>query len=192
MLVVAASLFVVALTSTRSSSPLGPPSTSTTVTTSPQVFAVRSTPLRITIAALHLSARVVGLGLNADGTVQVPSTDTVTGWYRLGPAPGQQGSSVILGHVDSYRGPGVFFHLHELRPGNRIDVTLANGDKETFSVTAVREYPKVSFPSTLVYGQHGKSELQLVTCGGVFNSATGSYESNIVVFSTHVSSTATP
>ena len=126
----------------------------------------------------------------ANHQVQVPTTTTVVGWYKYGPTPGQLGSSVLLGHVDSYTGPGVFFNLKELKPGDLVNVTLSNGVVTHFRVKIVIQYAKTDFPDQLVYGNHDSRELQLVTCGGVFNHATGSYESNIVVFTKFVGATA--
>ncbi len=148
----------------------------------PYVFVRRSRPLHLTIPAIGVSVSVGELGLNKDGTVQVPATTTVTGWYRYGPAPGQQGSAVILGHVDSYKGPGVFFYLRSLRPGDPVMVSLADHVVVHFKVIGVREYSKNDFPAKLVYGMRRYSALQLVTCGGVFDHATGHYDSNIVVY----------
>ena len=104
------------------------------------------------------------------------------GWFRLGPAPGQVGSAVILGHVDSYLGPGVFFQLRTLAAGDQVDVDLADGVTAQFTVDSVAMYSKPQFPAQRVYGSHGSSALQLVTCGGVFDHQTGSYLSNIVVY----------
>jgi sortase (surface protein transpeptidase) len=143
----------------------------------------RSVPVRLMIPALHMSVPLTQLGLGADGTVQVPSTTTTPGWFRLGASPGQIGSAVILGHVDSYRGIGVFFYLRLLKSGDLVNVALANHTTAHFEVTSVRMFPKSSFPDERVYGSHGYSALQLVTCGGVFDAATGHYESNLVVFS---------
>lgn len=138
--------------------------------------------MHLSIPKINLSVSLSVLGLNKNGTVQVPASFHEPGWYKNGPSPGQEGSAVILGHVDSYRGPGVFYKLADLRPGNRITVTLANGKKVTFSVIGLREYEKSAFPDKLVYGPRTYSALQLVTCGGVFDTATGHYLSNIVVF----------
>lgn len=113
----------------------------------------------------------------------VPTTIHTVGWYVDGPSPGQEGSAVILGHVDSYKGVGVFFYLKSLKAGDHITVTSIDGVVTRFSVTKVVEYSKTAFPDRLVYGPHGTRSLQLVTCGGVFDHATGHYESNIVVFS---------
>jgi sortase (surface protein transpeptidase) len=112
----------------------------------------------------------------------VPEGTAQPGWFRLGPTPGQIGSSVILGHVDSYLGPGVFFQLRTLAAGDQVDVGLADGLTAQFTVNAVAEYSKTDFPAQRVYGSHGSSALQLVTCGGVFDHQTGSYLSNIVVY----------
>jgi sortase (surface protein transpeptidase) len=124
------------------------------------------------------------LGIQADGQVQVPTTTRVVGRYRYGVTPGQVGSAVILGHVDSYLGPGVVFDLKMLKAGDPLNLTLTDGTHARFIVTEVVQYLKTSFPDKSVYGAHGPSRsLQLVTCGGVFDHATGHYLSNVVVYS---------
>ena len=133
-----------------------------------------------------MSVGVSQLGLNRDGSPAVPTNFQLPGWYKFGPSPGQRGSAVILGHVDSYRGRAVFYSLVNLRPGNRIFVTLANGRKVQFAVIGLRMYTKRQFPIRLVYGPRTYSALQLVTCGGVFDHRTGHYLSNIVVFTAQV------
>jgi sortase (surface protein transpeptidase) len=146
-------------------------------------------PIAVRIPTIGLSVWLTQLGLNADGTVEVPTSVKVPGWFSPGPSPGQVGSAVILGHVDSYQGPGVFFQLRTLQPGNQINVNLADGVVATFQVTSVVMYPKTQFPDQQVYGSNGSSELQLVTCGGTFDPQTGHYLSNIVVYSSFVSAT---
>lgn len=147
----------------------------------------RSVPVSLRIPAIGLAVNLSQLGLNADRTVQVPSLFAEPGWYKLGVTPGQRGSAVILGHVDSYRGPAAFFELRTLASGDMIDVRLADGVVARFSVESVRMYPKTAFPADRIYGTHDGSSLQLVTCGGTFDSATGHYLSNVVVYSSLVS-----
>lgn len=149
----------------------------------------RSEPVALRIRAIGLAVRVSTLGLQPDRTVEVPSNAQVPGWFRLGPSPGQLGSAVILGHVDSYRGPAVFFRLRELRVGDLVDVTRADGLVAHFAVRGVAQYTKDRFPSDLVYGSGGFSALQLVTCGGVFDRSTHHYLSNVVVWTSLVSTT---
>jgi sortase (surface protein transpeptidase) len=161
----------------------------TTPTVPPPAVVARSVPIAVRIPAIGLSVWLTQLGENADGTVEVPTSVKVPGWFSPGPSPGQLGSAVILGHVDSYQGPGVFFQLRTLQPGNQITVNLADGVVATFQVTSVVMYQKTQFPDQQVYGSNGSSELQLVTCGGVFDSQTGHYLSNIVVYSSFVSAT---
>ncbi|MCU1364014.1 MAG: Sortase family protein [Acidimicrobiaceae bacterium] len=144
----------------------------------------KSRPIALSIPSLGVTTSVGVLGLQADGQVQVPTTSRVVGWYRYGVTPGQVGSAVILGHVDSYQGPGEFFNLKSLKAGQYLKLTLADGTQARFVVTEVVQYLKTAFPDRSVYGAHGASRsLQLVTCGGAFDQATGHYLSNVVVYS---------
>ncbi len=129
----------------------------------------------------------MSVGLNADRTLQVPplSQAQSTGWYRLGPTPGEIGNAVIVGHVDSKEiGPAVFFQLGALLPGDTVQVTRKDGRVATFIVDGVKAYPKTAFPSELVYGPTDRPGLRLVTCGGQFDERVGSYPDNVIVFAT--------
>lgn len=151
---------------------------------------LRSRPVALVIPALGIDSAVGVVGLQADHQVMVPTSARVVDWYDDGPTPGQVGSSVILGHVDSYVGVGTFFYLKDLKAGNLINVRLADGVVTHFVVVKVVQYLKTAFPDQLVYGSHGNQELQLVTCGGTFDHETGHYESNVVVFTRLVSAPA--
>jgi Sortase domain len=145
----------------------------------------RSLPLSVDIPAIGVHSKLLHLGINANGTMQVPPLNTRAGeaaWYKYSVAPGQIGASVIEGHVDSYLGPAVFFRLGALHPGDRIDVTLADGVTAVFRVTGVRQYAKSRFPSKTVYGATGYAALRLITCGGTFDYSTRNYLSSTVVF----------
>jgi sortase family protein len=143
-----------------------------------------SVPVRIEIAKLAVDAPLMRLGLNKDGTVQVPplSDHDLAGWYTGSVTPGQDGSSVILGHVDSYSGGSVFFSIKTLKPGDRLAVARADGSTAAFVVDGVQKVAKVAFPSSAVYGNTGYPSLRLITCGGPFDEATGEYQDNIVVY----------
>jgi sortase (surface protein transpeptidase) len=143
-------------------------------------------PVSLTIPAIGVRTSLVHLGLQANGSLQVPSSTTVAGWYTGSPRPGAVGGSVIAGHVDSYTGPAVFYWLRNLKPGNRVYVTRADKTVATFSVTRVDSYPKTAFPTSVVYGPAPDAELRLITCGGTFDRSTGHYLSNVIVFATLV------
>ncbi|MET8233883.1 class F sortase [Micromonospora sp. NPDC005298] len=146
----------------------------------------RAAPVRVRIPAIDVRAEIVPVGADAAGVLEVPPLDrpTVAGWYRHGVSPGETGNAVLVGHVDSPAGRAVFFDLGRLRAGQEIEVTRADSRVTTFTVDDVRAYPKDRFPSTLVYGPADASGLRLITCGGPFDSATGNYVDNIVVFAT--------
>jgi LPXTG-site transpeptidase (sortase) family protein len=144
----------------------------------------RSAPVRIRIPAIAVNAPVIALGLNADGTIQVPplAEHNLTGWYKYGPTPGQQGPAVILGHVDSLTGPSVFYRLKDLRKGDTVYITLADGQRPAFTVDGIQEAAKDDFPTSAVYGQVAYQGLRLITCGGPFDTASGHYVDNIIIY----------
>jgi hypothetical protein len=143
-------------------------------------------PTEVDIPTINVHAPVVPLGLGPDGTVQVPDSFTAAGWYQGGPRPGDTGPAVILGHVDSFDGPAVFFRLKDLSPGQLIDVASASGSRQ-FQVDTVMSFPKDHFPTAMVYGPVPVPALRLVTCGGSFDKTQQSYRDNVVVFATEVS-----
>ncbi|MFE6858689.1 class F sortase [Nocardia sp. NPDC057668] len=143
----------------------------------------RSAPVTLSIPALGLTTTLDRVGLTPDGTVQDPASFDRPSWYRPGATPGERGSAVILGHVDSYRGPAVFFRLADLRPGDAIDVTRTDGRTAHFMVTRTETVSKNDFPARAVYADHGVPELQLVTCGGEFDIGNRSYLSNVIIYS---------
>lgn len=138
-------------------------------------------PVSLTIPAIGVQTSLIKLGLAADGTLQVPSSATVAGWYTGSPRPGALGAAVIAGHVDSRTGPAVFYQLKQLRPGEPVYVKRTDGSVAEFKVTNVQQYPKAQFPTVAVYGPVPDSELRLITCGGAFDPATGHYLSNVIV-----------
>jgi sortase (surface protein transpeptidase) len=149
----------------------------------------RSEPTTIAIPRIKVNAKIMSVGLNGDGTVQVPSLKQaeLAGWYKVGPSPGEVGNSVVVGHVDSAEtGPAVFFRLGSLKPGDEVRVTRKDGRVVRFRVDTVKSYPKKSFPSELVYGTADTARLQVVTCGGKFDKKAGSYPNNIVVSATRI------
>ena len=144
-------------------------------------------PVALTIPAIDVHTTLIKLGVTAQGTLQVPTSTSVAGWYTGSPRPGAVGSSVIAGHIDSDLGPGVFFRLRLLHSGDLVYVREANGRLAVFRVNSVHMYPKNHFPTRTVYGPSPDAELRLITCGGLFDHATGSYLSNVVAYTTEIS-----
>ncbi|MFE7801416.1 class F sortase [Nocardia sp. NPDC057440] len=151
-----------------------------------------SLPVELHIPAIAVDGPLSELGLNPDRTVELPTDFQVAGWYRNGPPPGDMGSAVILGHVDSYTGPAVFYRLSSLRPGDQVDVTRADRSVAHFLVQEVATYLKSEFPTHEVYDSRGYSALQLVTCGGEFDHTIRSYLSNVVAYTVLVGITPQP
>jgi sortase (surface protein transpeptidase) len=139
-------------------------------------------PVRISVPAIGLNTRLIPLGLNRDRTVQVPRSFAQVGWFRPGPEPGESGAAVILGHVDSKSGPGAFYRLRALRRGDIIKIIPKRGARLRFAVIGSRVVPKAHFPTRLIYRKTGWPALRLITCDGRFDSSTGHYVDNYLVF----------
>jgi len=163
-----------------------PPAGAAAAPPRPVTVARVTRPVYLSIPAIGVHTRLIRLGLTAQGTLQVPASTAVAGWYTGSPRPGQVGSAVIAGHIDSLQGPAVFFRLRLLRPGNLVYVRHADGTLAVFRVYAEHMYAKDRFPTRRVYGPAPDPELRLITCGGIFDAAIGSYLSNVVVYATEV------
>ncbi len=124
------------------------------------------------------------LGLRPNGELDVPTRFERVGWWSGGVPPGGQGPAVLAGHVDSRRGPAVFFRLRELRPGDEVRVRGADGRTVAYAVERSVNYAKADFPTAEVYGPSERPTLRLVTCSGRFNRSRRSYDENLVVYAT--------
>jgi hypothetical protein len=162
----------------------GPPSAAPVAQAQPAAALGRSEPVRLQIPAIAVDTPLLDLGLRDDGRVEVPPLDSPeAGWYRYSPTPGERGPSVLLGHVDSARtGPGIFYNVTALAPGDPIEVTRADGSTVGFVVDRIGRYAKDAFPTADVYGDVPGPELRLITCGGAFDERSGHYEDNVVVY----------
>ena len=161
-------------TATTSSSPAAP--------VTPVVAATTAAPVRLLIPEIGVDSDLMELGLQADGSLEVPPTGFPAGWFTGAPMPGATGPAVMAGHVDWEGEPGVFYDLRSLEPADRITVARADGSSVVFAVTSVEQFAKDVFPTDAVYGDLDHAGLRLITCGGSFDASERSYTDNIVVF----------
>jgi LPXTG-site transpeptidase (sortase) family protein len=144
---------------------------------------LRTRPWQVEIPAIGVAANLETLGDPVGPTLPVPplaQAATEAGWYRFTSVPGSAGNSVIVGHVDTYVGPAVFYNLYRLRAGDAIYVQTG-ASRQRFAVRWVRELAKAQFPVRQVFGSTGRHQLWLITCGGDFDYKTGHYLDNIIV-----------
>lgn len=139
-------------------------------------------PTRIRIPAIGVDAGMVQLDQRPDGTIEVPADWDTPGWYARGPSPGELGPAVILGHLDSFTGPAVFWRLSSLKPGDSVEIQRQDGAHLNFSIRRTATFSVDSFPTAEVYGPSSSPELRLITCGGNYSSSRHEYLSNVVAF----------
>ena len=141
-----------------------------------------SAPVRLRIPVIGVDSALMDLGLQGDGSLEVPPEGFPAGWYTGAPTPGALGPAIIAGHVDWAGSPGVFFSLRDLAPGDAITVEREDGSAARFLVESVQQFPKDAFPTEAVYADIDHAGLRLITCGGSFDRNARSYRDNIVVF----------
>nr|WP_237305123.1 class F sortase [Streptomyces qaidamensis] len=143
----------------------------------------RSRATRLLIPYLRVDAPVMGLGLDRDRRLTAPPDDDprLVGWYQHGASPGEQGTAVAVGHLDTDSGPAVFAGLTELKRGRIVKARRVDGRIAVYTVDKIKSYEKAHFPSQEVYGARGRPELRLITCGGSYDRRKG-YSGNVVVF----------
>jgi sortase (surface protein transpeptidase) len=166
---------------TASAAPAAPAAAAAPAPTGSAAPAAVPTPARVRIPAIGVDSDVVDLGVDGSGALVPPQSADVAGWFAGGPAPGASGPALLAGHVDSRTGPGVFYRLADLRPGDPVEVGRADGSVVRFTVSRVFQTPKAAFPTALVYAPVPGPELRLVTCGGTFDRSIGHYRDNVVV-----------
>ncbi|MFC8718636.1 class F sortase [Kitasatospora sp. NPDC057198] len=143
----------------------------------------RAAPIRLRVPSLGIDTALLPLALAPDGTLTPPPPEQgdTAGWYAAGTSPGEKGTAIITGHVDTPDGPAVFYPLSRLRPGAAVTVDRADGTTAAFTVDRVVNYPKAAVPDE-VYAPAARPELRLITCGGPFDRTRGGYQDNTVVY----------
>jgi Sortase domain len=140
-------------------------------------------PVGLIAPTLHVRARVVPVGTDGAGGLDLPADPDRLGWWVGGAVPGAATGSVVLaGHIDTRRqGAGVMASVVRLPIGAPLQVDDGAGPPLRYTVSAVRSYPKTALPATVFRGS-GAPRLVLVTCGGTFDARAHHYDDNIVVY----------
>lgn len=137
-------------------------------------------PIAVRIGQIGLEAPVISVGVDDQNDFDVPAADTV-GWYKYSSTPGAAGSTVLAAHVDYAGREGAFFNLEDVSPGDTLEVEMADGSVMEYEVTETVLYDKQALPAEDLFRKDGAPTLQLITCGGAFDSTERSYLGNLVV-----------
>jgi Sortase domain len=173
---------VVASTADVPAAPAAPPPAAPAEFAGSAAPGLQYAPMGIRIPKIGVAAPVDPLGLNADGSLAVPTDFDRAGYYTGRPVPGATGPAIIVAHVDSRTGPAVFARLRDLKPGDEVTVTRTDHSDVIFVIDRVESHPKNAFPTNAVYDATPDATLRLITCGGSFDHATGHYRANTIAF----------
>ncbi|MFE5504230.1 class F sortase [Amycolatopsis japonica] len=184
-MVAAALVLSLALTGCGTDGPAAPAAAAPSESAPPVVKPYNGTrPTNVKIPKIGAESSLVTVAVGKDGKMSVPSAKNPmqAAWYRLSPVPGDVGPSILLGHVDGNKQPGIFYKLKDVNPGDEVLVERSDGKNLKFVVEKKDQVPKDQFPEEAVYGNTDKPQLRLITCGGVFDKEEHSYKDNIIVY----------
>ncbi|MBI5530225.1 MAG: class F sortase [Candidatus Doudnabacteria bacterium] len=139
-------------------------------------------PERLNIPSLNIDAGFEQLALGAKHGIEVPVESMAVGWFIYGAKPGEVGTAVIVGHLDSAKGPAVFADLHKITLGSEISIERSNGSVVVYTVERVEKFSQDNFPTAEVYGQLPYPAIRLITCSGSYNKKAARYSDNLIVF----------
>lgn len=141
-------------------------------------------PARVAVASLGIDMPVVPVGLDPTGDVTIPSESHTAGWYRYSSGvSATTGSIVVVAHVDAWDGIGPFSRLKDVAPGAEVVLTGDSGAR-SFRIDGVAQPQKAPGSLKDFFVETGPAKLVLITCGGVFDDATGHYRDNVIVTAT--------
>lgn len=145
-------------------------------------------PTRVSITSAGIDAEVIPVGNDANGNMEIPSNGDIAGWYQRSVVPGRQGTSVITAHVDTREtGAGAFFELRRVRDGDVIDVFVGS-EIQQWRVTGISQQPKEQLPRDILFNQHDRPLLALITCSGSFDRSARRYQDNLIVYAEPITS----
>ncbi|MFF7543874.1 class F sortase [Streptomyces canus] len=144
----------------------------------------RSRPVRLLIPKISVDAPFTDLAIGPSGRLEPPPAhDTnLVGWHAKGASPGETGTAIIAGHVDTATSAAVFVELGELEKGDVFHVDRADGRRASFRVDRVETFDKDHFPSRRVYEDTATAQVRLITCAGDYDRSARDYTDNLVVF----------
>lgn len=171
------------------------PSATVPPTSTPDPFAARGAPARLEIPAIEVAVDLERLRPDGEDRIAAPKAWENAGWYEAGFFPGEPGSAIVTGHLDTDRGtPAVFWRLKDVKRGDRVSVVYANGDRFDFEV----EDKKLVDADTVagdvyarLFDDGDEPRLSLITCDGAWDAGRATYAKRLIIFTRLVAGPAT-
>jgi len=141
-------------------------------------------PMRLQIPKINVNAGIEQVATDANGAMDTPKSFANAAWFQPGVRPGELGSAVMDGHVDSFTGSAVFWDLRKLNAGDEIFVLGDDGITRRFLVTGWETYPYDSTPLNRIFSSSTGAHLNLITCdqNSAFDRSVHSYNGALVVY----------
>lgn len=146
-----------------------------------------SHPRRLIIPTIGVTSFIQPVGLEKSGRMATPNNIYFTGWYVTSPTPGGEGVSILNGHVGGRYNPGIFKDLKKLMKNDTMSVEMGDLSIQKFRVVSVKTYALAETAAPLFRDDPAiEGELHIITCDGVFDDDTQSYDNRLIVVAEHI------
>ncbi|WP_309050778.1 class F sortase [Streptomyces sp.] len=154
----------------------------------PETCGDLSVRARVCSPSIGIDAALDTMGTDDAGNMAVPTHENraAIGWYSASaPIGGEQGNTVLAGHVDYPYDAPALATLYTAQPGQKLWVSNRIGGVFSYTVTTVREPTPRDAPPRDIFELTGDPGLSLVTCSGDYVQPDGapswSYTNNLIV-----------
>ncbi len=139
-------------------------------------------PRQIVIPTINVSGYIQKVGIDKNNQIAVPNNIHLAGWYINSSKPGSPGLSIIDGHVLGRYNDAIFKDLSKLKLGDTFSVIYGDNSKKMFTVKDILSM-SVNDATTYLNNKDPniKNQLDLITCGGIFDKKSQTYDKRVVV-----------
>jgi len=145
-------------------------------------------PRALYIEKINVSARLLQMNTNKDGTIQAPRNIFDAGWYTGSVKPGETGAMFVDGHSSGRSHEGLFGNLDSLVVGDIMQIEKGDGTRLVYKV-AFKETIKlenIDMKKALKpYGGATKG-LNLMTCAGGWTSDNSTMTDRTIVYTQQI------
>lgn len=149
-------------------------------------------PRTIIVPKQNISGIIQNVGIDSSNTIIVPSNIHFAGWYTGSSKPGDKGLSIVNGHVSGRSTKGIFSELEKIKKDDYIFIEFGDLSTRTFRVFDVVEVDEVDASFELFkQATEVSNQLNLITCGGIYDREKQTYSRRIIIKSTLADSVET-
>ncbi|MEI7579195.1 MAG: class F sortase [bacterium] len=147
-------------------------------------------PKSIKIDSVGIEGFLQKVGVDQNQQIAVPNNVYFAGWFVDTVRPGENGLSIIDGHLNGTSKGGIFRNLENSKKDDQFEVKMGDDSVKKFVVKDVLTVNNDQAVNVLFSQDPAiKSQLNLITCGGTYDKAAHHYDQRIIVIAEYLGDT---